>query len=290
MKAMLLSALLLFGSSTFAAEPNINCKIGPVTKTFGGSSWLVFGCSDKRSVVVVTASGSIAAPFYFMFAFGTSGYKLYGEGTGNKAATDAAYKDLIELSASQIDGLFSEASRPNTVSLQEINITADSARGWLPSVDQRAQVPQVVQNFLSALDSGHEIKAYDFMTEGQKKSIPFAEFANRLSQFNAQAGPVKERRIVKITWTKDPVNAPAAGIYAAVDLVSRFTNIDRHCGYMVLYQSDSRAPFLVMRQEDNYFTNEQAKQTELKQSHEAVDKVWAKLAQNCPNYDGHETK
>lgn len=180
--------------------------------------------------------------------------------------------------------------RPTNGPPQEINITSDSAPGWLPSMDQRAQVPQLVQSFLAMLDGGQYVKAYDLITESRKKSEPFGEFAKRAAEFNAQAGPVKERRIVKITWTKDPANAPAAGIYVAVDLVSRFANIDRHCGYIVLYQHDEKAPFLVARQEDNYLTNAQAHQIELKQSSQAVDGIWAQLSRNCPNYEERKAK
>ena len=49
------------------------------------------------------------------------------------------------------------------------NITADSAPSWPPSAVQEAQVPQVVEGFLTALDAGQYTKAYDPMTEGQQK-------------------------------------------------------------------------------------------------------------------------
>jgi hypothetical protein len=166
----------------------------------------------------------------------------------------------------------------------EINITPDSAPGWLPSADQRAQVPQVIGDFLAALDGGQYEKAYDLQTEGQRRLETFDAFAKRVTKFNAQAGPVKERRIVKITWTKDPAHAPAAGVYAAVDLVSRFALIDRHGGYIVLYHRDAPAPFQVMREEDNYMTNEQSRQIEQTKSRQAVDQLWTQLARNCPNY------
>ena len=73
-------------------------------------------------------------------------------------------------------------------------------------------------------------------------------------------------------------------MYAAVDLASRFENIDRHCGYIVLYQRDSGLPFLVVRQEDNYMTNEHARQIAMTQSAQAVDEIWGRLSRNCPNY------
>ena len=177
-------------------------------------------------------------------------------------------------------------SRPAAPSstVQEVNITPDSAPGWLPSPDQRAQVPRVIEEFLGALDGGQYAKAYDLLADPQRRLETFDAFASRVTKFNVEAGPVKQRRIVKITWTEDPAHAPAAGIYAAVDLVSRFANVDRHCGYVVLYQRDAPAPFRVMRQEDAYMTNEQARQIEATKSRQAVDELWAQVAKNCPNY------
>ena len=75
-------------------------------------------------------------------------------------------------------------------------------------------------------------------------------------------------------------DAPLPGIYAALDLVSRFANIDRHCGYLVLYQAPSGGVFQIMRQEDNFLDNVTAKQS----SPEEVDKIWAGLSAHCPGY------
>ena len=44
-------------------------------------------------------------PFYFSFSLEGATYKLRGEGTGSKAATDAALKDLQALSAGDIQAL-----------------------------------------------------------------------------------------------------------------------------------------------------------------------------------------
>jgi hypothetical protein len=172
---------------------------------------------------------------------------------------------------------------------EEINVTSDSAPGWVPSADQRARVPQIAQGLFAALDSGQYEKAYELLTASQRALESFDRFRKRVSEFNAQAGAVKDRRIVKVTWTKDPAKAPAPGIYAAVDVVSRFENVDRHCGYLVLYQRDAASPFLVARQEDNYMTNENARQIAMKQSPQAVDEIWGRLSKNCPNYSAAAT-
>jgi len=39
-----------------------------------------------------------------------------------------------------------------------------------------------------------------------------------------------------------------------------------------------------MRQEDNYMTNEHARQIAMTQSAQAVDEIWGRLSRNCPNY------
>jgi hypothetical protein len=84
-----------------AAAP-LNCDVGPVTKVFGSVPWLVYSCNDATSIVLVSAPGSAAAPFYFTFSLEGSAYRLRGEGAGSKAATDAAAKELQALSASEI--------------------------------------------------------------------------------------------------------------------------------------------------------------------------------------------
>ena len=82
-----------------------------MTKTYGGTKWLVYSCDDNRTVVIVAAPGSPAMPFYFMFYPTKDGYHLYGEGTGNKDATDAAEHDLSALSEPDITALIAETKR-----------------------------------------------------------------------------------------------------------------------------------------------------------------------------------
>jgi hypothetical protein len=87
------------------AAPPLNCDVGPVTKVFGSVPWLVYSCNDASSIVLVSAPGSPAMPFYFSFSLEGSAYRIRGEGTGSKAATDAALKDLRALSATDIVSL-----------------------------------------------------------------------------------------------------------------------------------------------------------------------------------------
>jgi hypothetical protein len=83
----------------------LQCDIGPITKAFGSVPWLLYSCDDGKSLVVISAPGSPAAPFYFIFSTEGRGYHLRGEGTGLKTLTDAALKDLEVLSYTDIAGL-----------------------------------------------------------------------------------------------------------------------------------------------------------------------------------------
>jgi hypothetical protein len=94
------------------------------------------------------------------------------------------------------------------------------------------------------------------------------------------------RDILKVTWTKDPAAAPFRGVYAAIDIASQFVRIDRHCGFVVLYQKPSGGDFEILRQERNFIDNATAAKIEQEQSRGALDHIWAALAVNCPNYPG----
>lgn len=114
---VLLLLLLSVVNISFASAPEpkapakeLSCIIGPAIKTFGGSQWNVYGCNDGRSVAVVSAAGSKAAPFYFFFAWGSDGMELNGEGNGNKQATDAAFEELKPLTDADIALLYQEAN------------------------------------------------------------------------------------------------------------------------------------------------------------------------------------
>jgi hypothetical protein len=106
MKRLLLGAVA-FGLAGADGEP-LQCNIGPITKTFASVPWLLYSCSDSKSLVMVSAPGSPAAPFYFIFSPEGNGYHLRGEGTGSKSITDVAAKELQNLRDSDIKSLVQE--------------------------------------------------------------------------------------------------------------------------------------------------------------------------------------
>lgn len=113
----LVAALLVGGhSAAYAgpASPHLSCTIGPATRTFGGSQWLVYGCDDGKSVILVSAPGSAAMPFVFSFIYTNTGMRLDGQGTGNKASTNKAYAALKKLTQADVAALYRAAKQHAT--------------------------------------------------------------------------------------------------------------------------------------------------------------------------------
>jgi hypothetical protein len=173
----------------------------------------------------------------------------------------------------------------SAATMNEINITTDSSRGWIPTAELRQLALKTLEGFLDALEGGRYAEAYGLQTEINKRDQTLAQFSQGAQKFRALAGPVKFWKVLKITWTKDPAQAPFRGVYAAIDLAGQFANVDRSCGYMVLYQQAEGGDFTVIRRENNYLDNATARSIEEKQSKAEVVKAWRQLSQYCPIYD-----
>ena len=84
-----------------SAEPqktSLSCDIGPVERTFGGTNWTVYACDDGSTVTISAAGNNPAKPFYFILRLVGGHYDVTGQGTGDKAASDAAGKEIKALS------------------------------------------------------------------------------------------------------------------------------------------------------------------------------------------------
>ncbi|GLQ49924.1 hypothetical protein ACFFJT_01010 [Dyella flava] len=108
--SLVCSAVFVQGAEA-SQPPNLQCLVGPITKQYGNTPWLVYSCDDHMSVVIVTAPNSPATPFYFFFYRSDGGYNLRGEGTGDKHLTDAAYAELKLLTDAQIMSLVAETQK-----------------------------------------------------------------------------------------------------------------------------------------------------------------------------------
>ena len=97
-------------SEPAASTPELQCKKGPLKRTFGGAAWLVYGCDDGKSLVFVTPQGNPAFPFYFILTPANGAYQIDGEGNGDRSASDVVLGELQRLTPAQIAEMLHAAS------------------------------------------------------------------------------------------------------------------------------------------------------------------------------------
>jgi hypothetical protein len=89
----------------------MKCESGPTSRTLGGSNWLVYSCDDQASMVVVSAQGNPASPFYFFLTPSGGTYRIMGEGTGDKKASDAAGDALSKMNPADFTALLAATTK-----------------------------------------------------------------------------------------------------------------------------------------------------------------------------------
>ena len=106
-------ALLLAPQAVAQADKPLDCGTGPITKMFGGTTWVVRSC-DGVALHVLAEPGNPAFPFYFlMYPSETEKgrFMIEGEGTGDKQASAAALAEIRRLSQTDIAALIAETKQ-----------------------------------------------------------------------------------------------------------------------------------------------------------------------------------
>jgi len=86
----------------------LQCDIGPLQRTYGGTEWVVYSCSDRKTVVIYTAASNPGKEFFFMLTPKDGQLQLYGEGNGEKKHTAAAFDELKSMTQDAVDALIKE--------------------------------------------------------------------------------------------------------------------------------------------------------------------------------------
>lgn len=165
-----------------------------------------------------------------------------------------------------------------------INVTADSTPGWLPSEALEAEADTVLNRYFRNFDMGNDQGLWELTGDGFKSITTYAEFQAGNIRTRADLGRLIKLKILKVTWTKDPAEAPGPGIYVAIDIAGQFTRAKRQCGYVVLFKATENDPLRLGRIENTYLTDAVAKQIAKGKSPAEVDRVWSLAAAHCPNY------
>jgi hypothetical protein len=119
-----------------------------------------------------------------------------------------------------------------------------------PSRADQQAVLAASYRYFAAKDSGNYAAAHELLSERARTRFPLAEWARSAGEFNTQAGAVRGRRVVEITWYKDPEGAPEPGLYAAADFSADFERVEFVCGYL-MWRVQPDGSFRLSREEQN---------------------------------------
>jgi Protein of unknown function (DUF4019) len=181
--------------------------------------------------------------------------------------------------------VLSGAQSAPTSAPRVINLTTDSEKGWLPTEELEAEAHSTLHRYFHALDKGDVRTLWELASDGLKGLTTFAEFQSGNKKTRKDFGRLTRLDILQVTWTKDPANAPAPGIYVAIDISGQFTKTKRQCGYVVLFKSRPNDPFRLARIENNHLSDAMARKIAKQKSPAEVDRLWSMLSAHCPNYN-----
>ena len=170
------------------------------------------------------------------------------------------------------------------ITARVVNVTNDSAPGWIPSEALESEADRVVQNYFKLFDKGDDRALWNLASPGLQSLTTNAKYRSDNKRVRANLGRLKRVVVLQVTWTKDPAAAPAPGNYVAIDVAGQFSKTKRHCGYLVLYKAAPADPFRLARIENNYITDASAKKIAVGKSSAEVTRLWSELSANCPNY------
>ncbi|HEX8224184.1 MAG TPA: DUF4019 domain-containing protein [Allosphingosinicella sp.] len=105
--------------------------------------------------------------------------------------------------------------------------------GWKPTTADTSQVLDLTARYFAARASGRYREAWNLWTASLQGLEPLSDYESRQIGFGARAGSGLKRRPVAVTWYDNPPNAPAGGIFAAVDFVGESSKLELLCGYVM---------------------------------------------------------
>ncbi|MGH8105219.1 MAG: DUF4019 domain-containing protein [Arenimonas sp.] len=127
-----------------------------------------------------------------------------------------------------------------------------TAADYTPSAEDMEAIDQKTEAYFAAVEAGNYKFAYAMQTPEMKMLADYEQWSEFKKKTAADLGGLLSRTKTKVTWYKDPQNAPAPGLYVAVDFVSKYQNADFHSGYVVWYRLNETSEFKLTRHEAAY--------------------------------------
>lgn len=121
---------------------------------------------------------------------------------------------------------------------------------WSPDEVVQARLLAASYGYFAAKDDARYPEAHRLLSEPQQAQTPLDDWTAAAAAFNAEAGPVRGRRVVEISWYNNPADAPEPGIYVAADFSAEFEKLEFVCGYL-MWRLQPDGSFRLVREEQN---------------------------------------
>lgn len=137
-------------------------------------------------------------------------------------------------------------------SVTQVVKPAPADPNWQPDAGDYQAVIDTVTKYFNAKDSGDVAASYALLDGGMGLSLK--EWKSTSDDFTTHTGAATSHKVVKLTWYKDPQNAPEPGVYAAADFVDHYEKAT-DCGYLAMHQKPDGS-FLVIHEQDGFLPNQ----------------------------------
>jgi hypothetical protein len=119
------------------------------------------------------------------------------------------------------------------------------------STAEHAAVLAATTAYFEARDKGDYARAYRQIGPSMTAYLTPALYEDAGRRFAAEAGAWQGRVVTRLTWTRDPPEAPRPGLYVAADFTARYVNLELMCGYL-MWRKTGNGRFELVREEQNY--------------------------------------
>ena len=123
---------------------------------------------------------------------------------------------------------------------------------------ERAALLAATTTWFDAQDHGKPASAYKLIGPSMTAYLTPELFADAQARFASEAGRLDRRVLTRISWYRDPPDAPAPGLYIATDFTAQYANLELMCGYLMWHEA-TPGRFELVREEQNYIDHAAAK-------------------------------
>lgn len=131
--------------------------------------------------------------------------------------------------------------------------------GDAPEEAVQREILALSYRYFAARDGGRYDEAYALIAPSMRAYLSAPFYRSQVEPFNQGAGAVSGRLVTRLSWYRDPPDAPAPGLYVAADFVSRFANLYLHCGYLMWHRAPA-GEWRIVREEQSFVDTRTADQ------------------------------